>query len=90
MGNSDKQIGVAIFFIGSLAFSYYTLSALVVLLLPNNPTAAKYFLSYPVLLKIPTIGLVLFISTVGTCISLLMIKEALKDNAKHQQRHARA
>ncbi|KAA1083417.1 hypothetical protein PGT21_009804 [Puccinia graminis f. sp. tritici] len=83
MGNSDKQIGLSIFFIGSIGFIYYTLSTIVILLFPTTngppPTNHPYLIPYRLLIKIPVIPLILFISLIGTCISLVMIKQAIKD-----------
>ncbi|PLW16048.1 hypothetical protein PCANC_15362 [Puccinia coronata f. sp. avenae] len=87
MGNSDKQVGFVFFLFGSLGFIYYTISCCMILLFPTETNEGKigslsYFMPYNLLVRIPSVGLVLFASVVGTCISLIMITEAIKDQKK--------
>ncbi|KAI7959176.1 hypothetical protein MJO28_002967 [Puccinia striiformis f. sp. tritici] len=78
MGNSDKSIGLSIFFLGSAGFIYCTISAFMILLFPITETDTgkighhPYLISYDLLAKIPAVGLTLFMAIVGTCISLVM------------------
>ncbi|KAI9629138.1 hypothetical protein PSHT_02410 [Puccinia striiformis] len=88
MGNSDKSIGLSIFFLGSAGFIYYTISAFMIVLFPITETDTgkighhPYFISYDLLVKIPAVGLTLFMAIIGTCISLVMIKQAIKDQKR--------
>ncbi|KAI9619986.1 hypothetical protein H4Q26_013968 [Puccinia striiformis f. sp. tritici PST-130] len=73
MGNSDKSIGLSIFFLGSAGFIYCTISAFMILLFPITETDTgkighhPYLISYDLLAKIPR------------------IKQALKD---HKRTHS--
>ncbi|KAI7964934.1 hypothetical protein MJO29_003032, partial [Puccinia striiformis f. sp. tritici] len=84
---------VSIFFLGSAGFIYCTISAFMILLFPIAETDTgkighhPYFISYDLLAKIPAVGLTLFMAIIGTCISLVMIKQALKD---HKRTHSNA
>ncbi|KNZ58008.1 uncharacterized protein VP01_2017g3 [Puccinia sorghi] len=88
-GNSDKQVGFLILLLGSLGFIYYTVSSFMIILFPTETTPGKighypYFMPYNLLVKIPAVGLVLFLSIIGTCISLVMIKQAVRDKMSYQ------
>lgn len=82
MGVSDKALGGAMLLTAAVVFTYYTIWALILPLLPADSTFHDRFPSREWAVKLPAFILLVGLTGIGGLLGMVMMKEAQKKRAK--------
>ncbi|EGG04361.1 uncharacterized protein MELLADRAFT_72413 [Melampsora larici-populina 98AG31] len=86
MGNSDRLLGGLMLFASASIFTYYTLWTLATPFFEPDSAIQKYFPDREWAVRIPAVALLFFMAVIAGLVSLVLIKQARKEQQKDSKR----
>ncbi|KAH9824311.1 dolichol phosphate-mannose biosynthesis regulatory protein-domain-containing protein [Melampsora americana] len=85
-GNSDRLLGGLMLFASACIFTYYTIWTLATPFFEPDSPIQNYFPDREWAVKIPAVALIFFMSAIAGLVSLVLIKQARKEQKKDLKR----